>query len=83
MSGGSSSSLVSQLLLRDDELLHAPVHLPLHFLPVLGRVAQADTGDVAQVLGRKLKPVNVSPEMGRKACLGFASAYSDHLLQLF
>lgn len=50
MSDGSSS-LVSQLLFRDDDLLHAPVHLPLHFLPVLGRVAEADTGDVAQILG--------------------------------
>lgn len=46
-----SNLLVSQLFLCDDDLLHTPVHLPLHFLPILGRVAQADTGDVAQVLG--------------------------------
>lgn len=53
--------LVSQFPLGDDDLLHIPVNLPLYFLSVLGRVAQADTSDVTQVLGRKLEPVNISP----------------------
>lgn len=61
--------LVSQFLFGDNDLLHMPVNLPLYFLPVLGCVAQADTSDVIQVLGRKLELVNISPKKGRKTNL--------------
>lgn len=54
--------LVSQFPLRDDDLLHMPVSLPPHFLSIFGSVAQADTSNVTQVLGRELKPVNISPK---------------------
>lgn len=58
----TSVLLVSQFLFGDDDLLHMPINLPLYFLSILGRVAQADTSDVIQVLGRKLELVNLSPE---------------------
>lgn len=48
--GASSSLLVSQLFLGDDDLLHVPVSLALHFLAIFGDVAQADTSNVPQVL---------------------------------
>lgn len=54
--------LVSQLSFSDDNLLYMPVSLPLHLLSILGRMAQADTSNVTQVLGRKLKSVHISPE---------------------
>lgn len=54
--------LVSQFPFSDDDLHHMPVNLPLHFLSILGCVAQADTSNVAQVLGRKLELVNISPK---------------------
>lgn len=58
----TSVLLVSQFLFGDDDLLHMPINLPLYFLSILGRVAQADPSDVIQVLGRKLELVNISPE---------------------
>lgn len=58
--------LVSQFLFSDDNLLHIPVNLPFYFLSILGCVAQADTSDVPQSLGRKLEPVNISPKKRRK-----------------
>lgn len=54
--------LVSQFPFSDDDLFHKPVSLPLYFLSILGCVAQADTSNIAHVLGRKLKPVNISPK---------------------
>lgn len=54
--------LVSQFPFSDDDLLHMPVNLPLYFLSILGCVAQADTSNVPQSLGRKLEPVNISPK---------------------
>lgn len=63
-----SSLPVSQLLFSDNNLLDVPVRLSLHFLPIFGCVAQADTSDVAQVLGRKLKLVNIPPKKEREKC---------------
>ncbi|TNN43298.1 hypothetical protein EYF80_046518 [Liparis tanakae] len=58
---GTDVSPVSQFPFSDNDLFHFPENLPLYFLSVLGGVAQADTGDIAQVLGRKVKLVSISP----------------------
>lgn len=47
-----------------------PVKRRLDFLAVFGCVAHADADDVAQVLGRKLKPVNVSPKKNKNGSGG-------------
>ena len=54
--------LVSQFSFSDGDNHHMPVKFPLYFLSILGWVAQADSCDITQVLGRKLKSVDISPK---------------------
>ena len=57
---------VPQLFLCDGDLLHMPEHLSLDLLPVLGNVAQADAGDVTNVLGGEVKTVDTSATLENK-----------------
>ena len=57
---------VPHLFFRDDDLLHMPERLSLYFLPVLGRVAQADAGDVTHILGGEVKTVHTSATLEKK-----------------
>lgn len=54
--------LVPKFFFSHNNLLNKPENFPLHFLPILGSVAQADGSHVTEVLGRKLEPVNIAPE---------------------
>lgn len=54
--------LVSKLFFCYNNLFYMPVSLPFHFLPIFGCVAQTDGSNIANILWRKLKSVNISPE---------------------
>lgn len=61
--------LVSQLLFGHHHLCNMPEGLILHLFTILGDVAEADAGDLAHVLGRKLKRVSGTAVESSKSVL--------------
>lgn len=62
----ASHSLVPQLLLCHHHVQNVPKVFTLSLLSVFGDVADADAGDLPQVLGRELKRVSGAAASGSK-----------------
>ncbi len=60
-------SLIAQLLLRDNNLLHKPGGFYFDFLAIFRNVSKTDTCDVSQLLGGELKAVRSASEITQAA----------------